>query len=82
MLKMLMPGEIRGKLTTEISHSEVPSNLDEGSFREEWMIKPALGRLERMEGGGVSEYRQVLKGVLLQRGAKKLGSIWWSKRES
>jgi hypothetical protein len=46
------------------------------------MIKPALDRLKRMEGGGVSEYRQVLKGVLLQRGAKKLGSIWWSKRES
>lgn len=75
MLKMLMPGEIRGKLTTEISNSEVPSNLDEGSFREEQMIKPALGRLKRMEGGGVSEYRQALKGVLLQRGAKKLGSI-------
>lgn len=35
MPKMLMPGEIRGKLTTEISNSEVPSNLDEGSFREE-----------------------------------------------
>lgn len=49
---------------------------------EKWMIKPALDRLKRMEGGGVSEYRQVLKGVLLQRGAKKLGSIRGRKRES
>lgn len=45
-----------------------------------WVISPALDRFKREWEVRSQENREALKGVLLQRRAKKLNSICWGER--